>query len=486
MFFRSNFINTVIKAKNETYVFWTTLVFYFTLWFINPGNKIIVASFVFLILIYYYKIKDIRISLLLAYLASLIVFTGKRYLIELVAPGFFPEDVFPQGHVLFFIISPKHILIFFILLLLIKDFIKGKFKKFVINRVDVLVFLYFVWIVISDILGSIRPEISLLFSVSGLHIFILYTALRVYRKSRVGFLAMAIALFASLIVFESLISLQQFMGRSPVFKNIEAQVDIDYFGHVADEPQFRYRPSGTFNHANELGMWLSFWLSVIFVYIFKKSRYFLFVPLILGTTALTITLSRSSWLGFGTSIMFILFVLEKVKKISLPQILAKHISIFTMLSLILTIFFIFPRLEKSLYTFSEGGGLLRYHQIQESIHLIVQNPFFGVGSGMDVLAGLMLKPSSVFSSVALSVHNWYILIAVGHGIPALALFLSYSLIWLRRQISLIFKEKIVNVVDYVRIGFVGGLFTLLIVGFFQPFIGDELILLSFAILGKDK
>ena len=252
MFFRSNFINTVIKAKNETYVFWTTLVFYFTLWFINPGNKIIVASFVFLILIYYYKIKDIRISLLLAYLASLIVFTGKRYLIELVAPGFFPEDVFPQGHVLFFIISPKHILIFFILLLLIKDFIKGKFKKFVINRVDVLVFLYFVWIVISDILGSIRPEISLLFSVSGLHIFILYTALRVYRKSRVGFLAMAIALFASLIVFESLISLQQFMGRSPVFKNIEAQVDIDYFGHVADEPQFRYRPSGTFNHANEL------------------------------------------------------------------------------------------------------------------------------------------------------------------------------------------------------------------------------------------
>jgi hypothetical protein len=479
-----NFIKKIYRLDNEKYVFWITLVFYLLLWLVNPGNKIIALAFVLLIFIYYHRVRDIKVSLLFAYLASSIIFTGKRYLIELIPPGVFSEEVFPQGHVLFLVISPQQILLLLMGLFLIRDNVKFGMKKIYYNKWDIFLLLFFIWVIFSDLVASIHPEVSLLFSVFSINLLILYFYLKSYTsKNNFNFLPILLSLFASLVIFESIISFQQLIASSPINKNIEAQIDIEYFGHTPDEPQFRFRPVGTFQHANMLGMWLSFWVSVLFSYLFKKQNNLLFTSFIFGIISLVFTLSRSSWLGVGISFMFMLWLFEKVKKIKAPAIFTKHVFLLLILSLVLFIFFVFPRAEKSIYTFIEGGGYLRQLQIQDTLTLIIKNPVFGVGTNMNVLAGYFESPSSVFSSVALAVHNKYLLITVEQGIPALVFFLSFLTYLFRKNIVIAFQQKLLNVLSYVRIGFLGGILALIIVGLFQPFMGENLILLSFGILG---
>src|SRR3989344_2908270 len=199
-------LKSIKNSKVENYIFISTLAFYSLLWVFNPGNKIILASFIILNLIYYWRLKNLQISLILTCLASSVVLTGKRYLIELIPPGVFPKEVFPHGYILFFVITPKIILAFLISLIFIRDLIKGKFKDLVISRFDILVLVYFLWILISDIYGSIRPEVSILFTLSELSILVLYVAVRVYKYKKKELLTIIIALFAALTVFQSCVS----------------------------------------------------------------------------------------------------------------------------------------------------------------------------------------------------------------------------------------------------------------------------------------
>jgi len=472
------------KLKPENYIFYSSIVFYLLLWHINPNNKIIALSFVFLIFIYNYKLKNVKLSILLTYLASSIIFTGKRYLIQLVPEGVFPKVLAPQGYVSHFVISYLHIIAFFMLILLVRDFLKNR-MKFKLEKKDYLVIFYFLWLVLSDILGSSRPNMSILFSVLSLHFLVFYFYLKFLIKGKEKFIIL-IALFTAQIIFESYISYQQFIASSPIYKNIEAQVDIEYFGFAADEPQFRFRPVGTFNHANELGMAMSFWLLIIFAYLYKRQNILSFTALIFGVVTLAATLSRSSWLGFAFVLFFTLFFFEKVKKIKSPEIFTKNILSMAIVAVVVTIFFIFPRAEKSLYTFSEGGGYFRSAQIRAAIELIKQNPLYGVGTGMSVPAGLSQLPRTVFSLVPLGVHNWYLNITTEHGIPAILLFLALIATFMMEQVRKIWDENVINLESLMRIAITGGVVSSMIVGMFQPFVGETFILLAFAILGKRK
>src|SRR3989337_3051308 len=122
-----NLFEKISRIPSETYIFGATLIFYSTLWIVNPGNYFVAAGFLILIVIYYYRTVDFRISLLLAYLASLIISTGERYSIELIPPGVFPKEIFPEGDIAFFIVSAKQILASMIFLVWLRDlFIKGR------------------------------------------------------------------------------------------------------------------------------------------------------------------------------------------------------------------------------------------------------------------------------------------------------------------------------------------------------------------------
>lgn len=414
------------------FIFILTISFYFLVWVINPSNYIILAAFLLLIGVLYLKSHDIRFSILVVFLISTLVLTGKTYNIQIISRGVYDLEVFPNGYMLGFALSPNLIITVFLLMIIVRDSIlnsSARKKLFSIfsNKINITFVLFFVWIYISDIFGSREPALSLLFDIFVIPTFILFFYLQLYVANLKKFLFVLVALFSAFIVFESTISFQQFFAKGPIGRNIEYQKDIEYAGKAVDEIEFTYRPDGTFDHANSLGMNLTFWLSFLAAVWFKtKDKRLLFIFGI-GITSLIMTLSRSAWLGLASGILSLLYILEKVKKIKLLIPQPKLFLIFGVLLIPLLIFFILPRTEKSVYSFlqDDGGGTMRLQQISATWQIILSYPIFGVGTNMLIPIGLEYLPQSVFGKVALDVHNWYLSLIANHGIPSFILFMSF-------------------------------------------------------------
>lgn len=466
----------ISKPKIHLYIFFTTLLFFLILWFLNPGNYIVAASFILLIFVYYYKTKDIRLSLLLAYLASTVVFTGKSYPIQLVPAGLLPSEIYPFGYFVRFTISPSLILATIMFLIMLRDFVNGALKNFKLKLFDIVLAAYYLWLVISDYFGSNLPEFSLLFSLVSLTTLVLYFYIKIYSKQKDKFIKIFIYLLSAIIIFESLISFQQFLIKSPIGKTLELQQNIEYFGNTADEIQFTFRSLGTFEHANAFGIWLSSYLVIITLLFFTKPNYLFAGACFMGIIALVMTLSRSSWIAYFAGILTSLFILEKLKKINLSNTLKKYSRWFIILGIPLFIFFIFPRIEKSIYTFSQGGGYFRSVQLDRAFELINKDPIFGVGSGRSVPEGLKITNlSDPNFSILADVHNWYVLLMVEHGIPSLLIFTVIIYLYFKKVFA---KNKF----SVKTLGLTMGVVATLIAGLFQPYINFQIIILALAFL----
>ena len=422
-------IKKILFTKNYIFTFFASVCFYYFLWFVNPSNKIIVVLFTILLVIFYVRLKDFKSSLLITYFVSMVIFTGKTYYIQLIPAGLYPEQFYPNGYVVPLIISYRHILAFFLLIILSRDLYISKFKIIVFSTIDIILIGYYIWIFISDIFASYNPGISFLFSLTSLDVLILYFYIRAYYVRNLTVIRILLWVFVAITLFQSTVAFQQFLNNSPVFKNIEHQVDFTEFGLAVDELKFRFRPLGTFPHANILASWLSFFLSLLLIQLLKKRDYFLLTVFVIGDLVLVMSLSRSAWIGTILSIILIYFFCRS-RGIKLPTYLTKHLLGMTMLFITLFIFFILPRLQSSIYTFAEGigGGNLRIEKTLETIDLILQNPLLGVGTSMTVQEGIKLNPRGVFSQAPLTVHNWYLLLASEHGIPALFFFFIFLIL----------------------------------------------------------
>ena len=480
----------ILALSPGTFVFIVLILFYFFLWFVNPGNKIIAVSFLALIGIFFLRFKNLKLSLAISYLASQLIFTGKQYLFEIIPPGVFPRIMYPEGNVLSLNITPQNIMAVLLVFVLIRDiFIRG-IKKINFQKIDVLVIFFFLWPVIADWSSSLRPEVSTLFSLQNLLTLVAY----IYFKNcfsissrRSGtdkiIVSILIAVIVSQIALESTAAVQQFVHNSPMVKNIENLVNTDpeFFSNASDDTGFRYRPAGTFPHTNYLGMEMAFRLLVLLPFLFQRERVHLIYPFFAGLIILMLTLSRSAWIGFAGGAIFCLFIIEKIKKIKTPPFFSKNALSVGILAIIIIFTFIVPRAENSLYTFTQGGWSLRQKQIEDTLSLIVQNPIFGVGTGMNILAGLKLSNQSVFATEALSVHNWFLLTAAENGLPTLLFFTIFLFIKLRK-IFFSVTSRVVNNLILLRTGIFCGILSLLTVGIFQPFIDPGLMLIFLAIL----
>lgn len=461
-----------VKAKPEFFVFFVSTLFYYLLWYFNPENKIIVISFFILFSVFYLRVRDFRLSLFLSYLVSSVIYTGKMYNFQLIPAGVFPKELFPDGYILLFIISTRHILSFLMAVVLIRDLVSSGFKMFRLSLQDIILVGYYLWILISDLLVSGNLEISLLFSTLSLEALIVYFYLRALTLKRVRLTRLLFWVFISMVVFQVGISFQQFAYSSPISKNIGYPVRISYFGMAPDELQFRFRPIGTFPHANMLATWLSYSLSIIFVFFYKKINYLFYTLFIFVLTVLLMTLSRGAWVGSFISVMFILYIMEKVKRKNISGIIKKHIISLLILGVVLLVLFVAPRTISSIYSFTEGvgGGPFRLSQIIETVDIIKKYPIFGVGTAMSLQKGIEINPHGIYAQAPLQVHNWYFLQTVEHGIPSVVLFLLFVILSFRKLANIILESKMVTFNDYARLGFFTGCISIFIVGFFQPFL----------------
>ncbi|MFZ5845042.1 MAG: hypothetical protein ACOY0S_01065, partial [Patescibacteria group bacterium] len=149
------------EISEKKFSFGATLIFYLLLWLFDPENKIIAASFLGLAGLFYLRFRDLRLSILLSYIASLIVNTGKTYIFQLIPPGIFlppgifPPDQWPEGYLVRLVIAPKHVLAGLLSLIMLRDFHLWKRVRLSLN--DIFFSGYFMLTLASAIFASPRP-----------------------------------------------------------------------------------------------------------------------------------------------------------------------------------------------------------------------------------------------------------------------------------------------------------------------------------------
>ena len=473
-----NRIITIIRgAKEEIYTFWVTLGVYFLASF-SPNNKILVLFFFFYFFLLYLLNKDLKKSLLFTYLATWPLRVGKTYEIELVSAWQLGLPWRPYGIANFIVISIKEVFIFLMLAFLIKDHLFYRKKVFKFDTFATILALYFLSLVIASLFGSIRPEISLIYSFFSIEPLILYFYLRNYLKSKKRLIFNSLAILSSLVVIEGVLATLQFIKQNTIGLSIEISHEFLPLSMGVDEDIFTFRPLTTFYHANEFAQFLLPIIFILFPFIFSKFRksgnkIYAF-SFIIGFWSLLLSLSRSAWLSFFICILAFLFIVEKKWKIKLRlQEQVKRLLFASQLILLpIMLFFIVPRLVNTFYSLEiYGGAYTRLELIKKSLETITQFPIFGVGLGMDVFYTyqntLRSSDPSVLLTFPEAVHNGYLHLLSQTGIISSLFFYGCCLIFIRKIfINLVNAKTVRYRIFLLSTGL--GLLALFFNNFFQP------------------
>ncbi len=484
-------------------LFLIILSIYIIIWIFNPSNYLILFVFLSLLIIINLRTHDFKLSLFITFLASTLVLTGKTYPIQIIPPNIFNSNLYPDGYQLLIVVTPNHIFSFLMLVILIREVVLNKITyKEIFKWPGNLLFVLFLWNLVADYFGSVIPSVSMLLTLLGSGGIIMFYYVRLLLLNSKQVIKPVVSIFLAFIIFESFIAIQQYSHKSALGKNIEFTRTIEPPGRALDEDNFAYRPDGTFDHANTLGMNLVYWLIVSFSLIIKRSVkntnnvIFTFPKnttdkiivgsFLMGLMSLIITLSRGSWVGMIISLMMILYILEKIFKFKIIINFEKK-ALLTLLVVILIMFsyFVYPRALKSIYSFSDGGGTFRKDQAMATSQIILNKPIFGVGTAMLPAVGLDYLPNSIFGKEPLDVHIWYLSVIANHGIIAIIIFIVFIVMSAKNVSEMLFnKTKLGRLTDYLRVGYLGLIVSFFVMGLFSANAGEGSLLLLTAILNE--
>lgn len=471
---KSKIISKIFGVPNHYFIFITTLIFYLALFLLNPTNKLIVLLFFGLFLVYYLKIRNYSESILLTFCASSILLTGKTYPIQLAPPGSFVNEIYPNGYVTNIVVSVSNIIAFVMSMSVIRRLV-SKTVNYKFNKLDLLILFFYFLKLLSAVFGSKNPALSLPIEILSLTDLAAYFFIRTSNTVPQKFLQKIVYLFAALIIFESFLGFLQLASHSPLGKNIEYQLNIEYFGHSPDETAFSFRPVGTFNHANALGIWLSSTCILLIAYFLLEDSYLVFASALSGIALLISTLSRSAWMGFSIAIVYVAYYSFRYHLKTLLKIwrlVTKTRFIIIPLFLLLFVFFVIPRLEKSVYSFSRdtGATLFRSLQNKDAVFLIKIHPIFGIGSGMGVAEGITLNLFTKKALLPLEPHSWYLLTALNNGSVSMLIFIMFLIVFISNLIGR--KNK-----NIFTLAGVGVILSTVVAAFLQPFYNMNLVLI---------
>ena len=221
-----------------------------------------------------------------------------------------------------------------------------------------------------------------------------------------------------------------------------------------------FRPGGysrlfsvtaSFQHYNDYASFLVVALSLSLALLIPKQKkiYNFGLYLLIGLTiaSLLLTFSRGSWLAFVLSLVLMLFISRKVKKI------------FPILAAFIILIISLPGTKERVdFTFGVTGDADRFIVWRSAARMIKENPFLGKGLGtfMDYFHKYVPQ---LFVQYA---HNCYLQIWAEAGIFSLLFFLIFLSLLLLGGIKT-FKAK----GDYIALGLVCGIFGFLVHSFFD-------------------
>jgi len=385
--------------KKELFIFWTSLTFYSLLYF-NLNNKTLIIAFLALIIWLQFRYKNLVEVVFWSLVISLPLLVGKTYIFNLIPAQRLNYWENPDGYNQVFVLTISNLLVIFLLIRLFLDQLKLKVNIWKYNIIGIALL---AWIVLSGLsaINSVDPDLSLLFFFQSLQIPIAFIyAIKIIKKKENRTIFLFILL--SQLVFEGVWSIWQFINSGPLGRSIELKHGIVPFGGSADEDVWRYRPVGTFPHANILASYLTPLLIITFSMLYEKKKLIvdnirlIVISLSLGLIAVIISISRSAWVALFFGVLVLVYYLEKKMGLMMKKVYQRRLMILIAIGVVLMPWFILPRLIKSYGSFFDsGGGVTREKQISESWLLVEQRPFFGTGFKMSVVEMFNNNPKGV-------------------------------------------------------------------------------------------
>lgn len=462
--------------------------------FFNINNKTLMVAFFGLLLFYAYKFSSIEKALLLSYTTSLIFLTGKRHKYILIPPELLNPSKMPSGYYLSSVIGPKFIFGILIFIVLARYFLADKNRStFLLKDKKNIALLCFVFFSMVSSLIARLPLLSLYFTYQEIIVPIgFYCLTYLVRKSDKRIVYLLLSVIFALGVFQGILSGFQFMNKSTLGTSIEAFHDEDVFTGRDEDPSY-YRPRGTLYHANELAFFILpisiFVLSTMLLgeKISKDKRTFYLLLFVVLLLPLFLTISRSAWISFWLTAIFLFFYLEKKlgRKIN-DFYIQVFLKIFLIFSPIL-LFVVYPRIQSSFFTFEKEGSFnTRFLLLKESFVVIANHLIFGTGRGLSPYEMFLANPQGLTSHFITPVHMVYLHLLSEVGILAL-LSLAFSIyLFLKNAYWRLacLKSKEMSLL-------IGGFFaiiSLLVNGLFQPLYSTTLPcgILFILVINNDK
>ena len=476
-----------IKAYNfyNSNIFFITFVFYLCLFF-NPNNKTLFLAFILLGLLYYKYLRNFRLSLLLSTVSSLIFFVGKTYIIELIPPSPYIAFDYPTGFNTSVVLTVFNIFNIAMLFVILRDLFLKKKLIFALTKPILWLFMYYLWLIISSLLASKRPELSFLYSLqsSGSFVLLLYVCFYGLKNKKLP--SYLLSIFLAMVFFEGILVGLQFINHHHLGLSIEPTKEIELFGEGVDEDYFQYRPIGTFSHANSLA---AFVLPLLFLFMPFLSKHIFKLGFMMGLLILIFSLGRSTWISYIIGLLFFLYIVEKRWKLKLFQFDFKAVLKFinlksiliSALIVIICIYIVLPRVFKTFYIFEEtGGGWTRIIMARETLNIIMQYPIFGVGQGMGSVEVFDFSPRDVNSHFFSGVHNGFLSIALESGFVGLFLFFLFFYFSLKEVIDNL--SKLNQKKKLIAFGGITAIMVLMINAIFQPIFNLNFIILIIVFL----
>ncbi len=497
-------INTSLPTmKQKSLSILTYTLLYYSSFYFSINNRSLFFLTIIYCLLIYKIIKNLSLSILLTFIATLPFPKGRALELILLPKEYIPHwalysikyffplylsDLF-LALIIYFYIRNKYIFRSFEKKSFATNIYKKQVKKFILPQ---FIFLSLIILNTIGIIQSPFPEVVILSSLQMLRMFIIFSipliVYKLFSKSLVDkTLTLISCIIIAVLIFESGWTILQRIRGGPLGKDIEVYLPGSYFGILSNENRDLLRNTGTFFEPSILGTFLIMQISVLLILIIQKKGFDELklpsaIAISLGIVALVFTGSRILYgILIFTLFSFFRFFFKR-KLISLPnQFINKSKKLLFILIFLFTfaLLSILPYLANRLLTLSEafspqGTATYRINMIYYSLRIFTENPILGVGLNLSpyFLASGFLGEKYAFDPTY--PHNLISQLLVETGIIGTILFFVL--------ITLIIKQILTNKDKNITKGFALASLSYFICAQFYPIFLNHTELSSFFFL----
>lgn len=411
--------------------------------YLSFNNKTFFPPILIYIFYLFYLLKDFKQALWLTLLAVLPLSWGLRHLsLEVPLPYSF-TILIQRSFILYFPITAFFLILVFLFLIL--SFSKYRLRKIPIEKQDISILL-FVFCLGMSFIRSPYLFLGLFGFWNYLQLILVYFLTRFFTQNK-DLRKLSLNSLFVLVIFQGLWASFQFVLQRPLGRLVEIEQATHTFGIYAYEDPFQFRSSGTLSHPNILVVFLGLLFPLILSQAIAQRPYFknkilIYSALITSVLAITFTMSRWGWLVIfliNLLMTFIFYKKGKMRKIFLDKRLRVG---FLILMIVFT-----PIVFRRVITFNsafEGdysSWQSRKELMQESLMMIKNELFLGVGPGHFLVSLAQNRNTDVSYYFFALVHNFFLLVASELGLPALICFIFFITFFIQKSFLVLRSKK---------------------------------------------